>query len=109
MNFGGPSASGSAEGLRSGVFLSADAVGMEVDDPAIETAVLDFDPHELLMVQLLEPPIRSARLRPKIHAAANREPVAEALRMRPPSAAGLREVQDSANDWEVSEENDTAL
>jgi len=82
---------------------------MHLDDRAVEADRFNADPHELLMLQLLERPIQHAGLRPAVDAGVDRVPVAEALGQRPPLAAVFRDVQDRVDDREVAERDVAAL
>ena len=52
MNFGCPASAGFADGLRSGFFYSAGAIGMNFDDRTIQTYRLTLDANELFALQL---------------------------------------------------------
>ena len=53
---------------------------MNFDDRAVEGYGLDFDPHDLCLLQALEDTIQDAVLRPAVHSGVDRVPVPETLR-----------------------------
>lgn len=82
---------------------------MYFDDGAVQTYRLDFDTHELLMLQFFEQPIQYTGFRPTIHARINRVPVAEALRQAAPFATIFCDKQNRVDDLKIAERDIAAL
>lgn len=74
---------------------------MHLDAGAIQGDSLDSDTDDLLLLQLLESPIKHATLCPAIHTGVDGMPVSKALWQAAPFAAMLGNVQDSVENLQV--------
>ena len=82
-------------------FSSPRAVGMDLDDGAVQRHRLQLDADQLGALQVFEDPVEHPVLGPTIHAGVDRVPVPKALRQPSPLAPLLGDVQDRVQHLQV--------
>ena len=88
---------GLSDGLGAGFFSSPRAVGMDLDDGAVQRHRLQLDTDQLGALQVFEDPV----LGPTIHTGVDRVPVPKALRQPSPLAPLLGDVQDRVEHLQI--------
>ena len=82
-------------------FSSPRAVGMDLDDGAVQRHRLQLDADQLGALQVFEDPVEHPVLGPTIHTGVDRVPVPKALRQPSPLAPLLGDVQDRVEHLQI--------
>ena len=77
------------------------AVGVDLDDGAVQRYRFEPDAHDLFPLEVFKHPIEHPILRPAVHPCVNGMPVAEAGRQPSPLAALLGDIQDRVEHLQV--------